>query len=126
MDLNARQLIALYNKRMQIKSSFRDLKSHRYGQAFEDSLTRKEPRIAVLLLIHALAAFASWIAGLACEATGLDARLAPYRSNRRLYSILRIGREALVRSWPCGTLASLLDRLRQPAPELLAEMEVPV
>jgi len=125
LDLSARQLVALYGKRMQIESSFRDLKSHRYGQGFEDSLTRKGPRIAILLLIHALAAFASWIAGLACEATGLDARLAPYRSNRRLYSIVRIGREALVRRWPCGTLASLLDRLRQPSPDLLAEMESP-
>lgn len=124
-DLNARQLVALYGKRMQIESSFRDLKSHRYGQGFEDSLTRKGPRIAILVLLHALAAFASWIAGLACEAAGLADRLTPYRSHRRLYSIVRVGREALVRHWPCGTLTSLLDRLRNPSAELIAQMGVP-
>lgn len=86
-DLSARQLVAMCANRMQIESSFRDLKSHRYGQGFEDSLTRKGPRISVLLLIHALATFASWLAGLACEASGLDERLNPYCTTPRLYSI---------------------------------------
>ena len=40
LTLSARQLITLYGRRMQIELSFRDLKSHRYGQGFEDSLTR--------------------------------------------------------------------------------------
>lgn len=124
-DLSARQLIVVYARRMQIESSFRDLKSHRYGQAFEDSLTRKGPRITILLLIHALATFASWLAGLACEQGGLDERLNPYPTSRRLYSIVRLGREALVRRWPCGSLASWLDRLRNPDAELLAEMGLP-
>lgn len=48
---SARQLITLYGRRMQIELSFRDLKSHRYGQSFEDSLTRKGARIEVLLLL---------------------------------------------------------------------------
>lgn len=39
--LSPRQLVTLYSRHMQIKASFRDLKSHRYGLAFEDSLTRK-------------------------------------------------------------------------------------
>ena len=39
--LSARQLITLYSRRMQIELSFRDLKFHRCGQGFEDSLTRK-------------------------------------------------------------------------------------
>jgi Transposase DDE domain len=60
--LAACQLIALYARRMQMELSFRDLKSHRYGQAFEDSLTRKGPRIEVLLLFSAPAAFATWSA----------------------------------------------------------------
>lgn len=57
--LNARQLVALYARRMQIELSFRDLKSHRYGQGFEDSLTRSGKRLDVLLLVHALAMFAA-------------------------------------------------------------------
>lgn len=40
----AQQVVTLYARRMQIESSFRDLKLHRYGQGFEDSLTRKGPR----------------------------------------------------------------------------------
>lgn len=58
-DLSARQLVTLYGRRMQIKLSFRDLKSHRYGQGFEDSLTRSGKRVEILLLVNALAAFAS-------------------------------------------------------------------
>ncbi len=45
--LSARQLVALYARRMQIELSFRDLKSHRYGHAFEDSLTRKGNRMEI-------------------------------------------------------------------------------
>jgi hypothetical protein len=112
-DLTARQLVAIYAQRMQIESSFRDLKSHRYGQGFEDSLTRKGPRIEILLLLNALAAFASWVVGLGCEATGAAHWLSPNRSPRRQYSIVRIGREALVRRWPFGVLSDVLERIRQ-------------
>ena len=98
-DLSARQLVTLHQRRMQIELSFRDLKSHRYGQGFEDSLTRCGTRIEILLLVNALAFFASWLAGLASEAIGIAKWLSPASANcnRRLYSILRIGREALVR-----------------------------
>lgn len=53
---------------MQIERAFRDLKSHRYGQGMEDSLTRRGDRLQILLLANALTAFASWLAGLGCEA----------------------------------------------------------
>ena len=79
LALSARQLITLYGRRMQIEWSFRELKSHRYGQGFEDSLTRKGTRIEVLLLLSAMAAFASWLVGMACERCGIDAWLAPVR-----------------------------------------------
>jgi hypothetical protein len=114
LQLTARQLTALYRRRMQIEASFRDLKSHRYGNAFEDSLTRKGSRLEILLLLNALATFASWLAGLACEASGLDQWLAPRRCRRRLYSVLRVGREALVRRWPIGMAHDLIDRLKSP------------
>jgi Transposase DDE domain len=124
-DLSAQQLVTLYKRRMQIEESFRDLKSHRYGQGFEDSLTHKGARIEVLLLINAMAMFASWIVGMTCEATGLDRWLSPRRSMRRLYSILRLGREALVRRWPIGSILQLIGRLRHPSAELLAQLGVP-
>lgn len=124
-DLSAQQLVTLYRRRMQIEESFRDLKSHRYGQGFEDSLTRKGARIEVLLLINAMAAFASWVVGMACEATGIDCWLSPRRSKRRLYSIIRLGREALVRQWPSGSILQLIGRLRHPSAELLDQLGVP-
>jgi hypothetical protein len=94
-----RQVMALYAQRMQIEEAFRDLKSHRFGVGFEDSLTRKPQRLAILLLLHMLASFATWIAGHLAEQGGLARRLMPNSSRRRQYSLLRLGREALARAW---------------------------
>jgi hypothetical protein len=123
--LSARHLFALYGRRMQIELSFRDLKSHRYGHGFEDSLTRSGKRIEILLLVNALATFASWLAGLACEATGVDRWLSPVHSVRRLYSVLRVGREALVRSWPMERTSRWIERLRSLPPQVLSQMCAP-
>jgi Transposase DDE domain len=45
----AARIVKLYARRMQIEQSFRDLKSHRYGCAFEDTLTRDPKRLEMLL-----------------------------------------------------------------------------
>lgn len=125
LTLTARQIVTLYTRRMQIELSFRDLKSHRYGQGFEDSLTRHAKRIEVLLLLSAMAAFASWLVGMACESAGIDRWLMPHRSKRRLYSVMRLGREALVRRWSPTRLSELIDQLRYPTRELLDQLGVP-
>lgn len=119
---SARQLVHLYARRMQIEPAFRDLKSHRYGQGMEDGLTRSGERLQILLLIHTLAAFASWLAGLECEVTGIDQWLCPIHSKRKLYSTLLVGREALVRHWPMESISRWLDRLRSPPPSVLDQM----
>lgn len=124
LELNPRQLVALYAKRMQIELSFRDLKSHRYGNAFEDSLTRSGQRIGILLLVHALANFASWLVGMACRATGIDVWFAPSASQRKCYSLVRIGREALVRAWPMERTCRCLQRLRELPPDVLRQTAV--
>jgi hypothetical protein len=111
-EASARQLVGLYARRMQIECAFRDLKSHRYGQGFEDSLTRSGARLQILLLVGTLAAFASWLAGLGCEKTGIAQWLLPIRTKRKLYSTLRVGREALVRGWPMEPVSQWLDCLR--------------
>jgi len=41
------------------------------------------------LLLSALAAFGTWLVGMACEASGIDQWLTPFRSKRRLYSVMR-------------------------------------
>lgn len=125
LTLSMRQVVTLYARRMQIELSFRDLKSHRYGLGFEDSLTRKGARIELLLLLSTLAAFATWLVGMACEAGGIDRWLMPYRSKRRLYSVMRLGREALVRRWSSTRLSELIDQLRHPSQQLLDQLGVP-
>lgn len=124
-QMSARQLVALYARRMQIESSFRDLKSHRYGHSFEASLTRKGHRLAMLLLVNALASFALWLAGLACEATGIDQWLYPATRRRKLYSTIRIGREALIRCWPMEPVWRWLQRLRNLPESVLNQMVAP-
>jgi hypothetical protein len=125
LELTMKQVVTLYTRRMQIELSFRDLKSHHYGQGFEDSLTRKGARIEVLLLLSTLAAFATWLVGVACEASGIDQWLTPFRSKRRLYSVMRLGREALVRRWLHVPLSRLMEQLRHPAPTLLDQLGGP-
>jgi hypothetical protein len=117
------QIVALYRRRMQIELSFRDLKSHRDGHAYEDSLTRKRKRIEVLPLLHALAMFVSWLAGMAAEAIDAQGKLNPYPTSRRLYSLIRLGWEALTRRWleKCGI--AMLDALHRLSPEARQNME---
>lgn len=119
---SARQLVRLYARRMQIELAFRDLKSHRYGQGMEDSLTRQGERLQILLLVSTLASFASWLAGLGCEATGIAHWLSPIRTRRKLYSTLRVGREALVRHWPMEPVSRWLERLRSLPSAVLDQM----
>lgn len=92
---------------------FRDPKSHRYGQAFEDSGTCSAQRIEVLLLLHALATFAAWLAGIvaaACKAAG-DLEPGPPRLRRR-YSTVRLGWEMLARRWSHARGRAMLRTLR--------------
>lgn len=124
--LSARQLVKLYARRMQIESSFRDLKSHRYGQGFEDSLTRVGARLEILLLVNAMAAFSCWIAGLSCEHNGIAHWLSPNLTQRKLYSTLRLGREAFVRGWPLEPLPEALRRSSFLPSHVLEQMTVAV
>jgi hypothetical protein len=105
----ATAIVNMYAKRMQIEEAFRALKSHQYGMGFEDSLTRRSQRLAVLLLLHALAAFAAWLLAccLADTPTAQDP-LARQASHRARYSLLRRAEEWLRRSrLPLGMSLSL-------------------
>ncbi len=113
LDLPPRRIAALYATRMQIEQSFRDLKSTRYGAAFELSLTRRPERLAVLLLLLALATFVAWLTGLACVARHLEAHCVPQPTRQRRYSVVRIGWEALRRP---GLPDPLAIPLPQPPP----------
>lgn len=60
-----------------------------------------------------MATFAQWLAGLGCEATGIDQWLYPDKQRRKLYSTIRVGSEALVRRWPMEPVWNWLQRLRE-------------
>ncbi|MEA9491789.1 hypothetical protein VC187_22170, partial [Xanthomonas campestris] len=49
-----------------------------------------------------------------CEVLHLEveSKLSPRNSTRKLYSTLRIGREALVRQWPMEPVSRWIGRLR--------------
>jgi hypothetical protein len=78
-----------------------------------------------MLLLSAMAAFATWLVGMACDRCGIDAWLAPLRSKRRFYSVMRLGREALVRRWSSTRLSELIFQLRHPSSQLLDQLGVP-
>ena len=92
---SAKRITRLYAQRMQIEQSFRDLKSHRYGCAFEDTLTRDPQRLEMLLLIHALASLAAWLEGLTVVIT--TSPKTKTRAERRVHSITWVGYERLRR-----------------------------
>jgi hypothetical protein len=125
--LSARQIVGIYAKRMQIEQSFRDLKCERFGCAFYYSLTRKPARIAMLLLIHALATFVAWLAALsqpaAAALTQYGGILSP--RGRRHYSLLRIGWEALRRRDPMCTLTQLRAVFIRPPTTFLTQLQIP-
>jgi hypothetical protein len=118
--LSACAIVKLYAKRMQIEQSFRDLKSHRYGCAFEDTLTRDPRRLETLLLIHMLATLAAWLAALATSSTALASSCVSSLIKR--YSFLWLGwarlRLAAIASSspPTSCAASRLHELIAPAP----------
>jgi len=125
--LSARQIVAIYSKRMQIEQSFRDLKCERFGCAFYYSLTRKPERIAMLLLIYALATFVAWLSALSQSATLASVQYGGITSRRarRHYSLLRIGWEALRRNDPQCTAAILCASFIHPPPSFVAELVMP-
>lgn len=106
-EATAAQVTAIYAKRMQIELAFRDLKSHRYGMGFEDSLSRAPERLAILLLIHAMAAFAAWLLARAVkEAAVATDPLTDKTNHRARYSEQRRCLEWLRyrRQWPLELL----------------------
>ena len=88
--MRAALVVSAYSQRMQIESSFRDLKSEQYGVGFLTSQTRGASRLAVLLMLQTLACFAAWALSLAQRALpNLPDPLTRQAKHRRRYSWLR-------------------------------------
>lgn len=114
-DWRAHQVVTCYGKRMQIEESFRDLKSHRYGVGFEDSLTRKAERLTVLLMLNTLASLAAWLTGMAARDTNHRDPLTRQSSQRGRYSTIRRGMAWLRRAiLPPDILQKIAGMIQKP------------
>lgn len=89
----AAQIVAWYRLPMHIEEGLRDTKSTRYGFGLEQSLTHRPERLAILLLIAALATFMCWLIGLHAIARAEQYRLQANSLRRRpVLSVITIGR----------------------------------
>jgi hypothetical protein len=115
LERSADEIVALYAQRMQIEESFRDLKSERYGCGFDLSGTRSEPRIAILLLLHALACFVAYLVAIAMDDELAAVVHGGVVGKRRYYSRLWLGWQTLRRTrLRIPALSRILERLRHP------------
>lgn len=113
LSLSAKEVVGIYAMRMQIELTFRDLKSHRFGWGFEDSRCRSTDRVAVQIMLVAVASLVSMLVGLAAERAALQKRFqANTITERRVLSLVALGC-AVMRTFenepiPIANLASAL------------------
>ena len=121
----AKRIIQIYRQRMQIEEAFRDLKSERYGLGFAASQTRTPQRLAILLLIGALALFVLWLVGHAAVQQKLHHS---YQANttkgRLVLSVVSLGRHLLSRTPGAITIRDLCQSLAQLQFQLAHDNEV--
>lgn len=93
---NPNHIVNIYRQRMRIEENFRDTKCPHYGLGLKKSLTKAPERMAILLLIAAIATWAAWLAGLitilAGKASDFQAHSAKFT---RSLSVVYLGREAI-------------------------------
>jgi hypothetical protein len=87
-SLSAEEVIRVYTGRMQIEQTFRDLKSPRTALGLSTCQTRGAARMAMLLLIGALASYALWIIGLAMQKNGASIRYGSAKKSATTLSIV--------------------------------------
>jgi len=93
---NPNHIVNIYRQRMRIEENFRDTKCPHYGLGLKDSLTRAPERMAILLLIAAIATYAAWLAGISAiqqgNAPDFQAHSAKFTTS---LSIVYLGREVI-------------------------------
>jgi hypothetical protein len=108
-----RRIKRMYEQRMQIEETFRDLKSHRSGLGLRYCRSSNIERMQVLLLIGALAMLALWLVGLCAKELGWTRRFQANTERRRaVLSIVFLGRRLLLRHELVLTERLLYDALR--------------
>lgn len=117
----AANVVAVYGQRMQIEEAFRDLKSHRYGMGFEDSLTRGIERLTALLMLNTLAMLAAWLMASAAQPSLSRDPLARQPRHRNRYSSIRRGLEWLRRRFLPPDIKTAMRSLKIESPFLLEQ-----
>lgn len=121
----AQGVIGLYEQRMQIEETFRDIKSARFGYAMEYTRSRDAKRLELLLLIGALAMMVQWMLGLAGELRGLSRHFqANTVTNKRVLSLLFLGGE-LMKSQRFKLSHTEFKRAMNELPALIARQALP-
>lgn len=93
----AKKVVRIYQTRMQIEESFRDMKSHRFGLGFDVNLSKYKNRISILVLLTTLAHITSLLLGWAVVTSK---RHYQYQANttrkRRVLSFQFVGLRAFI------------------------------
>ena len=93
---NPTHIVNIYRQRMRIEENFRDTKCSHYGQGLKHSLSRSPKRMAILLLIAAIATWAAWLAGLITLLTGKASDFQAHSAKfTQSLSVVYLGREAI-------------------------------
>jgi hypothetical protein len=110
----AKQVVRLYRTRMQIEEAFRDLKSARFGLGFDQHRSRDAGRLAVLLLVAALALVLLWLLGSIARGRGIDRH---YQANtvrtKPVLSIIYLGLRICERGAATFSAFELADAWQQ-------------
>lgn len=89
-DGDASYVVALYAKRMQIEETFRDAKSHRFGWSLGDVRLSTHQRVAVLLVLAALALVVVTLIGMGAERRGTHRAYQANTRERRVLSFFAL------------------------------------
>jgi hypothetical protein len=86
IDADAQYIVDLYAKRMQIEETFRDAKNHRFGWSLKHVTLSTPQRMAVLLVLAALAIVVVTLIGMGAESRGVHRAYQANTSKTRVLS----------------------------------------
>lgn len=94
--ISSKQIVKIYQKRMQIEEGFRDLKNQRSGFSLRQNRSMSLGRLSVALLIGAIAMLILWVLGIATKKRKLHFHFqANSIKNQNVLSIFMIGWQVL-------------------------------
>ena len=111
-SFSAKRIVALYTGRMQIEQTFRDIKNPQWGLGLSDSQTRKRQRLAILLLLGALATYALWLIGLAAAQGGYRVQYGSKAKAATTLSIISLAQLWISEKNACPTPSKLASALQ--------------